>query len=83
MEFNTELVKRVVRYFNRYHSTTRETARHFGISKTTVHKYLREVMPNEKSATILKANMLAAPHRGGLASGKKRRKKRKGFSKRK
>lgn len=72
MAMNMQFVKKVVCYFNRYHSTTRATAKHFGISKTTVHTYLTKVMPNETSATILKANLLCAPYWGGKARAKKK-----------
>lgn len=49
-------VREVVQFFNENQSTLKETAKKFGISKTTVYIYLTEVMPNEVSARILMKN---------------------------
>lgn len=67
MAMDMKLVKKVVKYFNKNHSTTRATAKHFGLSNRTVHKYLTEIMPNETSAAILKTNRLASPYLAGVA----------------
>lgn len=49
-------VRAVVQFFNENQSTLKETAKKFGISKTTVYIYLTEVMPNEVSSRILMKN---------------------------
>lgn len=67
MAIDMDLVEKVVNYFNENHSTTRATAKEFGLSNRTVHKYLTEIKPNETSAAILKANRLASPYLGGIA----------------
>lgn len=64
-------VESVVNYFNTHRSTVRKTAKHFGISKSTVHKYLTEIMPNETSREILDYNKSMCPIRGGQATKNK------------
>ncbi len=64
-------IKEVVDYFNRNHSTVRKTAEHFGISKTSVHKYLTKVMPNPTSTEILEENKEQRHIRGGETTRKK------------
>ena len=64
-------VKNVVAYFNKNNSTVRETARHFGISKSTVYVYLTEVMPNSTSHEILQKNKAERHLRGGEATRNK------------
>lgn len=52
------LAKKVVNYFNENESTSRKTAKHFGLCHSTVLRYLREVSPNPTSDKILAANIL-------------------------
>ncbi|MBQ2937748.1 MAG: sporulation transcriptional regulator SpoIIID [Clostridia bacterium] len=66
-----DFVKDVVQYFNENQSTVRKTAKHFGISKSTVYIYLTVVMPNPKSEEILKINKEQRHIRGGQASKNK------------
>lgn len=70
-----EYVAKVVDYFNSNESTVRETAKKFCISKSAVHRYLTEVMPNETSAMILAKNKAERHIRGGLATKAKYSKK--------
>lgn len=67
-ELDLNLVNDVVSYFNANNSTVRKTAKHFGISKSTVHKYITKIMPNETSLKILEANKLESSSRGGKAT---------------
>ncbi len=64
-------VAEVVNYFNSHRSTVRETAKHFGISKTTVHLYLTKIMPNQTSREILDYNKSVCHIRGGQATKNK------------
>lgn len=64
-------VETVVNYFNQHRSTVRKTAKHFGISKSTVHKYLTQVMPNKTSREILDYNISVRHIRGGQATKNK------------
>ena len=73
---NMKLVKKVVTYFNTHHSTVRETAKTFGISKSTVYVYLTKIMPNATSAEILAKNKAERHIRGGQATKNKYSKKR-------
>lgn len=61
----------VVDYFNEHHSTTRETAKHFNISKSRVHRYLTQTMPNKISSEILAYNKSIRHIRGGEATKNK------------
>ena len=71
-----DLVRDVVKYYNSNESTVRKTAKVFGISKSSVHRYLTRVFPNKKSAEILQKNKIEAPYRGGKASEEKFKEKR-------
>ena len=71
-----QLVKNVVDYFNINHSTVRETAKEFGISKSTVHIYLTKISPNATSAEILAKNKAERHIRGGEATRNKYLKER-------
>ena len=73
---NKKLVKDVVNYFNINHSTVRETAKEFGISKSTVHLYLTKICPNSTSAKILAKNKAERHIRGGQATKNKYLKER-------
>ena len=68
---NLELVDRVIDYFTKNRSTVRETAKHFGISKSAVHTYLTKIKPNETSAEILRINKSERHIRGGEATKNK------------
>lgn len=68
---NEQLVKSVVDYFNTHRSTVRETAKVFGISKSTVYVYLTEIMPNSTSTEILAKNKAERHIRGGQATKNK------------
>lgn len=61
-------VRRVVDYFNANESTVRATAKHFKISKSTVHIYLTKILPNETSRKILDRNKELRAIRGGEAT---------------
>lgn len=61
----------VVNYFNLHRSTVRKTAEHFGISKSSVHRILTEILPNTLSREILDINKLERHHRGGQATKNK------------
>lgn len=58
----------VVDYFNNHQSTIRETAKHFGISKSCVHVYLTKIFPNPVSTEILEKNKAERHIRGGNAT---------------
>lgn len=73
---NEQLVKSVVDYFNTHRSTVRETAKVFGISKSTVYVYLTEIMPNSTSTEILAKNKAERHIRGGQATKNKYLKER-------
>lgn len=66
-----DFVGSVVDYFNANRSTVRATAKHFGISKTTVYYYLTKVMPNDVSEEILQYNKSVRSIRGGQATKNK------------
>ena len=66
-----EFVEQIVDYFNTNRSTVRATAKHFGISKSTVYRYLTEIKPNETSAEILCINKSERHIRGGEATKNK------------
>lgn len=69
--FDLKLVQDVVNFYDNNRSTVRETAKHFGISKSTVHHYITSVLPNELSLEILSTNKLEAHIRGGQATKNK------------
>ena len=70
-KINFDLVEAVVTYFNENRSTVRKTGNYFGISKSTVHRYLTQVMPNKTSAEILATNLSERHLRGGEATKNK------------
>lgn len=63
--------KLIVDYFNLHRSTVRKTAEHFGIPKTTVHRILTKILPNEQSQEILNTNKAERHIRGGQATKNK------------
>lgn len=71
-----QLVKNVVDYFNINHSTVRETAKEFGISKSSVYIYITKICPNATSAEILAKNKAERHIRGGEATRNKYLKER-------
>lgn len=73
---DSKLVEKVVTYFNTHQSTVRETAKAFGISKSTVYVYLTEIRPNATSAEILAKNKAERHIRGGQATKNKYSKER-------
>lgn len=73
---NKQLVQKVVTHFNAHQSTVRETAKAFGISKSTVYVYLTKVCPNATSAEILAKNKAERHIRGGQATKNKYLKER-------
>ena len=64
-------------YFIKNNSTVRQAAREFGISKSTVHKYLSQALMNidislyEKAQKILNINKAERHMRGGQATKQK------------
>ncbi len=72
-----ERILSVADYTIDHHSTVRETAKKFGISKSTVHKDLRERLPlinsslSEDVNRILDFNKSERHIRGGLATKRK------------
>lgn len=74
---NTNTVVRCAKYFTKHNSTVRKTADHFGIAKSTVHKYLtvdlkacdKELYTAAKK--VLKKNKKERALRGGMATKKK------------
>jgi putative DeoR family transcriptional regulator (stage III sporulation protein D) len=66
--------------------TVRSAARHFGISKSTVHKDLSQRLPfydlqlYENVRTVLDTNKAQRHIRGGIATKEKYRKRRSAFS---
>ena len=63
-----EFKRSIVDYFNSNQSTVRETAKHFGISKSCVYVYLTELFPNPVSEAILMKNKAERHIRGGNAT---------------
>lgn len=65
------------RYIIDNHATVRQTAKNFGISKSTVHKDIVERLPNYSFMLAKKANNVLAENkaeralRGGLATQRK------------
>ena len=66
-KISLSIAEGVVRYYNENESTVRKTAKHFAIGKSTVHKILTKLLPNETSERILEKNKSEAPSRGGKA----------------
>lgn len=59
-----EFAAKVVEYFNNNsEATVRSTAKRFGIGKSTAHKILTKVLPNETSRAKLEKNKKEAPYR--------------------
>ena len=75
-KLNLDFVAEVVNYFNTHESTVRETAKHFDISKSAVHRYLTKISPNQKSAEILAKNKAERHLRGGQATKDKYQRER-------
>ncbi len=71
-----DFVDDVVEYFNTHRSTVRETAKHFGISKSSVYLYVTKIKPNATSREILKQNKSMRHIRGGQATKNKYQSKR-------
>lgn len=69
-------VVKCAKYFTRYNSTVRKTADHFGMAKSTVHKYLTVDLKTcdkelyKKAKKVLKKNKKERALRGGLATKK-------------
>lgn len=67
------------RYLIDNHATVRQTAKYFGVSKSTVHKDIAERLPNYSSTLANEANKVLAKNkaeralRGGLATQRKYR----------
>lgn len=74
---NTNTVVKCAKYFTKHNSTVRKTADHFGMSKSTVHKYLTvDIKTCDKelykaAKKLLKKNKKERALRGGLATKKK------------
>lgn len=72
-----ERILSIAEYTVNHQSTVRETAKKFGISKSTVHKDLRERLPqlnttlSESVNKILDFNKSERHIRGGLATKRK------------
>ena len=49
-------IKKVVKYFNNYETTVRDTAKHCDISKSTVYTYLTKVIPTTEALKKIKPN---------------------------
>lgn len=76
-EYIEERAIELANYIIKHKSTVRETAKKFGISKSTVHKDVTErllkINPSlaEKTKVILQGNKAERHIRGGLATKKK------------
>lgn len=57
-KINLDTVIEVVSYFIENDSTSWKTAEHFGISHSTVLRYLRVICPNKESDKILAYNSI-------------------------
>ena len=72
-----ERARRLAEYVIEHRGTVRAAARRFGVSKSTVHKDLRERLPEYDPAlyrqvrVILEENKAERHIRGGLATRKK------------
>lgn len=74
--FTDEFVDEVVAYFNENESTVRETAKKFGIGKSTIHNFLTKRRPNPTSKRIIEKNKAERHYRGGEATRRKYMKER-------
>ena len=74
--FTDEFVDEVVAYFNENESTVRETAKKFGIGKSTIHNFLTKRRPNPTSKRIIEKNKAECSHRGGETTRRKYMKER-------
>jgi len=76
-DYITERVILLAEYMIEYRATVRQTAKHFGISKSTVHMDLVERLPeinrhmSEEVKAILDENKAERHLRGGEATRKK------------
>lgn len=74
---NTRRCETLALYLVENNSTVRDTAVHFGISKSTVHKDITEKLRRsnhelyKKAARVLKQNKLERHLRGGMATKQK------------
>ncbi len=72
-----ERVKEVANYFIENDTTVRETAKYFGVSKTTIHKDLTNRLPrvnpelSKKATGILQKNKAECHIRGGNSTKEK------------
>lgn len=73
---NMEKVIEVVNYFNGHDTTVRDTAKHCGLSKSTVYVYLTRIMPTNDAIKQLQKNKAERHIRGGEATKKMYLKKR-------
>lgn len=75
MDNNT--VVKCAKYFTKHNSTVRKTANHFGMAKSTVHRYLTVDLRTcdkelyKKAKKVLKKNKQERALRGGMATKKK------------
>ncbi len=75
MDNNT--VVKCAKYFTKHNSTVRKTANHFGMAKSTVHRYLTVDLKTcdkelyKKAKKVLKKNKQERALRGGMATKKK------------
>ncbi|MDR1101976.1 MAG: sporulation transcriptional regulator SpoIIID [Clostridiales bacterium] len=67
----------IAEYIIKYKSTVRDAARHFGVSKSTVHKDLIERLPmlnrslSKAVRVVLDTNLAERHIRGGIATRQK------------
>ena len=77
MEIGEERCETLGKYIVRFNSTVRKTAEIFGISKSTVHKDVTEILENVNNAlakevrTVLNKNKSERHIRGGEATRQK------------
>ena len=73
-EYIEERAVAIANYIIDYHATVRQTAKKFGISKSTVHKELSQKLKRENPALykqveeVLRRNQAERHIRGGLAT---------------
>lgn len=78
-----ERVLNLAKYITKEETTIRDTAKRFGVSKSTVHKDLRDRLPKldmdlyKKVDTILNNNLSERHIRGGMATKRRYREERK------
>ena len=75
-KLDSNLVNKIVTYYNSNESTVRETAKACNVSKSMVHHCLTEIAPNEESSRILAKNKAERHIRGGQATKNKYLKER-------